>query len=163
MCHYGSNKYASPKRGHMSALHVQNEIGKLKRVLLHCPGPETCNYPDGQFNRVFTLRPSSNSFDLEKALREHHAYSAMLEHEGVEILYLENLLTEALMRQSRRATLLSIATFQNAARGALSSNLPFASILSASKAPVPWLKQRSMASATPRSSIRIRRYSASQN
>ena len=80
----------------MSALHVQNEIGKLKRVLLHCPGPETCNYPDGQFNRVFTLRPSSNSFDLEKALREHHAYSAMLEHEGVEILYLENLLTEAL-------------------------------------------------------------------
>mgnify|MGYP000258422642 FL=1 len=80
----------------MSALHVQNEIGKLKRVLLHCPGPETRNYPDGQFNRVFTLRPSSNSFDLEKALREHHAYSAMLEHEGVEILYLENLLTEAL-------------------------------------------------------------------
>ena len=88
----------------MSALHVQNEIGKLKRVLLHCPGPETRNYPDGQFNQVFTLRPSSNSFDLEKALGEHHAYSAMLEHEGVEILYLENLLTEALdaTEQARR-------------------------------------------------------------
>lgn len=89
----------------MSALHVQNEIGKLKKVLLHCPGPETRNYPDGQFNRVFTLRPSSSSFDLDKALREHHAYSAMLEHEGVEILYLENLLTEALdaTEQARRS------------------------------------------------------------
>lgn len=89
----------------MSALHVQNEIGKLKKVLLHCPGPETRNYPDGQFNRVFTLRPSSSSFDLDKALREHHAYSAMLEREGVEILYLENLLTEALdaTEQARRS------------------------------------------------------------
>mgnify|MGYP000388191178 CR=1 FL=1 len=84
---------------------LQNEIGKLKKVLLHCPGPETRNYPDGQFNRVFTLRPSSSSFDLDKALREHHAYSAMLEHEGVEILYLENLLTEALdaTEQARRS------------------------------------------------------------
>ena len=74
-------------------------------MLLHCPGPETRNYPDGQFNRVFTLRPSSSSFDLDKALREHHAYSAMLEHEGVEILYLENLLTEALdaTEQARRS------------------------------------------------------------
>ena len=83
----------------------KTKIGKLKRVLLHCPGPETRNYPDGQFNQVFTLRPSSNSFDLEKALGEHHAYSAMLEHEGVEILYLENLLTEALdaTEQARRS------------------------------------------------------------
>ena len=89
----------------MSALHVQNEIGKLKKALLHCPGSETRNYPDGQFNQVFTLRPSSSSFDLEKALKEHHAYSAMLEREGVEILYLENLLTEALdaTDQARRS------------------------------------------------------------
>ena len=89
----------------MSALHVQNEIGKLKKALLHCPGSETRNYPDGQFNQVFTLRPSSSSFDLEKALKEHHAYSAMLEREGVEILYLENLLTEALdaTEQARRS------------------------------------------------------------
>ena len=82
----------------MSALHVQNEIGKLKKALLHCPGSETRNYPDGQFNQVFTLRPSRSSFDLEKALKEHHAYSAMLEREGVEILYLEDLLTKALYR-----------------------------------------------------------------
>ena len=89
----------------MSALHVQNEIGKLKKALLHCPGSETRNYPDGQFNQVFTLRPSSSSFDLEKALKEHHAYSTMLEREGVEILYLENLLTEALdaTDQARRS------------------------------------------------------------
>lgn len=96
----------------MSALHVQNEIGKIKRVLLHCPGPETRNYPDGQFNQVFTLRTSSNSFDLEKAFREHHAYSAILEHEGVEILYLENLLTEALdaTGQARRSFIDSYVT-----------------------------------------------------
>lgn len=80
----------------MPALRIHNEIGKLKKALLHCPGPETCNYPDGQFNQVFTLRPSSSSFDLDKALSEYHAYVSILEHEGVEILYLEDLLTEAL-------------------------------------------------------------------
>ena len=85
--------------------HYMFEIGKLKKALLHCPGSETRNYPDGQFNQVFTLRPSSSSFDLEKALKEHHAYSTMLEREGVEILYLENLLTEALdaTDQARRS------------------------------------------------------------
>ena len=66
----------------MSALQVQNEIGKLQKALLHCPGIETRNYPDGQFNQVFTLRPSNSSFDLEKALAEHRSYSDILKNEG---------------------------------------------------------------------------------
>lgn len=85
----------------MSALQVQNEIGKLQKALLHCPGNETRNYPDGQFNQVFTLRPSNSSFDLEKALAEHRSYSDILKNEGVELFYVEDLLIEALDQSNR--------------------------------------------------------------
>ena len=80
----------------MAAVHVYNEIGRLRRAVLYRPGLETRNYPDGRFNQVFTLRPSRASFDLDKALSEHAAYVNMLESEGVEILYLDQLIIEAL-------------------------------------------------------------------
>ena len=147
----------------MSALHVQNEIGKLKKALLHCPGSETRNYPDGQFNQVFTLRPSSSSFDLEKALKEHHAYSAMLEREGVEILYLENLLTEALdaTDQARRSFIDSFIRECGACGIELESAIR--DYLEHIEAPALWPKRPSTASVIPRSSTRIKRCSASQN
>lgn len=80
----------------MTQIQVYNEIGRLRKAILHRPGHETRNYPEGQFSQIFTLRPSSNSFDLAKALDEHRNYAEMLEREGVEIAYLDQLLVEAL-------------------------------------------------------------------
>lgn len=78
------------------SIRVNSEIGKLRKALLYRPGLETRNYPKDQFSRVFSLRPSSSVFDLDKALCEHQGYTEMLEDEGVEILYLDQLLIEAL-------------------------------------------------------------------
>ena len=77
-------------------IHVTSEIGKLKQTLLYRPGIETQNYPEGHFGQVFSLRPSSSLFDLDRALAECDAYTSVLEHEGVEVLYLDQLLIEAL-------------------------------------------------------------------
>ncbi len=77
-------------------IHVTSEIGKLKQALLYRPGIETQNYPEGHFGQVFSLRPSSSLFDLDRALAECDAYTSVLEHEGVEVLYLDQLLIEAL-------------------------------------------------------------------
>ena len=77
-------------------IHITSEIGKIKQALLYRPGIETQNYPEGRFGQVFSLRPSSSLFDLDRALAECDAYTSVLEHEGVEVLYLDQLLTEAL-------------------------------------------------------------------
>ena len=133
----------------MSALHVQNEIGKLKKVLLHCPGPETRNYPDGQFNRSLRcVRLAAHSI-LIKPLGSIMLTRRCSSTKGWRFSILKTFLPKPLMRQRKRVALLSIATFQNAARGALSSSLPFASISSASKAPAHWSRQPSTAFATP--------------
>ena len=80
----------------MSSINIRSDIGKLKSVLVHRPGHETQNYLSGEFAQVFTLRPWSSSFDTDKAQHEHDRFTAMLKAEGVECLYLETLLREAL-------------------------------------------------------------------
>lgn len=39
----------------MQGVHITNEIGHLKAVLVHRPGTETQNYPDADFSQVFSL------------------------------------------------------------------------------------------------------------
>ena len=80
----------------MSSINIRSDIGKLKSVLVHRPGHETQNYLAGEFAQVFSLRPWSNSFDTDKAQHEHDRFTAMLKTQGVECLYLEILLREAL-------------------------------------------------------------------
>lgn len=88
----------------MQGLHVNNEIGTLRSVLLHRPGFETKNYPENAFGQVFTLRPNRNDFDLDKAINEHERLVTILEANGVEVLLITDLLDETLMASEAART-----------------------------------------------------------
>ncbi len=75
-----------------TGISVYNEIGKLKAVLLHCPGEEIENIVPDYLQRLL--------FDeiayLEQAVREHDQFSDILRREGVEVLYITDLMAEVL-------------------------------------------------------------------
>lgn len=74
------------------ALNVYSEIGKLKTVMLHRPGKEIENLtPDSLDRLLFDDIPY-----LEIAIEEHDAFAKILKDNGVEVLYLEELVAEAL-------------------------------------------------------------------
>ena len=73
-------------------LHITSEIGRLKVALLHRPGAELENLtPDYLKDLLFDDIPY-----LEKAQAEHDAFAQLLRDRGVEVLYLEQLVAEAL-------------------------------------------------------------------
>ncbi len=76
----------------MSGIHVYNEIGNLKKVLLHRPGDEFLNLTPNTLERLL--------FDdvpyLKKAQEEHDVFAGALRAEGVEVVYLVDLAAEAL-------------------------------------------------------------------
>ncbi len=73
-----------------SGVHVTSEIGKLERVCLHRPGDELLNLPPAFLDQLL--------FDdvpfLEVAQAEHDAFADTLRAEGVEVVYLEDLMAE---------------------------------------------------------------------
>ena len=73
-------------------IHVYNEIGRLKKVLLHRPGDEFLNLTPNTLERLL--------FDdipyLKKAKEEHDAFAKALRDEGVEVVYLTDLMAETL-------------------------------------------------------------------
>lgn len=78
-------------------LNVHNEVGRLRQVMLHRPGGELLNLsPSNLAPLLFDDIPY-----LEAARTEHDAFAHMLEDEGVEVLYLEDLLTSALDASAR--------------------------------------------------------------
>ena len=73
-------------------LNVRSEIGRLRKVMLSRPGAELLNLsPDTLAPLLFDDIPF-----LEEAQREHDAFARMLSEEGVEVLYLDELVAEAL-------------------------------------------------------------------
>jgi arginine deiminase len=79
---------------------VGTEVGRLRTVLLHRPGPE-----------LERLTPRNNDrllFDgipwVRRAQEEHDAFAEALTTRGVEVLYLTDLLTETLTEQEARTT-----------------------------------------------------------
>ena len=75
-----------------TVLGCNSEVGRLRAVILHRPGPE-----------LQRLTPRNNDtllFDglpwVAKAQEEHDAFAALLRSRGVEVLLLGDLLTEAL-------------------------------------------------------------------
>lgn len=75
-----------------SGLSVYSEIGKLRRVLLHRPGSELDNMTPESMNRLlFDDLP-----DPTIAASEHDAFSQALRDNGVETLYLEDLMADVL-------------------------------------------------------------------
>lgn len=76
----------------MSVIQVQNEIGVLKKVLVHRPGGELLNMtPDILTELLFDDIPF-----LKNAQQEHDAFVRIMEENGVEVVYLVDLVAEAL-------------------------------------------------------------------
>lgn len=76
----------------MKKTYVKSEIGPLKRVLLHRPGKEVENLtPDLLERLLFDDIPY-----LRVARKEHDAFAEVLRQEGVEVVYIEDLITETL-------------------------------------------------------------------
>ncbi|WP_251212190.1 arginine deiminase [Adlercreutzia murintestinalis] len=76
----------------MSGVNVKSEIMPLKKVLLHRPGDELLNLtPNTLEELLFDDIPF-----LEVAQQEHDAFAKILRDEGVEVVYLEDLMAEVL-------------------------------------------------------------------
>lgn len=77
-------------------LNVYSEIGRLKTVLLHRPGKELENLTPNILEKLL--------FDdipyLKVAQEEHDAFAETLRQEGVEVLYIRDMITEALLSNS---------------------------------------------------------------
>lgn len=80
------------------SISVYSEIGKLKSVLLHCPGEEVENIVPDYLRRLL--------FDeiayLEQARREHNQFADILRSEGVEVVYLTDLMADVLEEKKVR-------------------------------------------------------------
>ena len=75
-----------------NGLYVHSEIGALKKVCLHRPGEELLNLtPDDLERLLFDDIPF-----LEVAQAEHDKFAELLRENGTEVVYLENLVAEAL-------------------------------------------------------------------
>ena len=82
-----------------------SEVGRLRTVLLHRPGPE-----------LRRLTPRNNDqllFDgvpwVDRAQEEHDAFAQALADRGVEVLHVDRLLAEVLSFPSARAELIAAA------------------------------------------------------
>ena len=76
----------------MNSICVKSEIAPLKRVLLHRPGEELLKLTP---KRLPELLFDDIPF-LKVAQREHDAFAAILRDNGVEVVYLEDLMSEVL-------------------------------------------------------------------
>ncbi len=82
-----------------SPIEVYSEIGRLRRVLLHRPGAELENLaPDYLEQMLFDDIP-----DLQLAQQEHDAFADTLRQNGVEVVYLIDLLAESLTEPEVRS------------------------------------------------------------
>ncbi len=76
----------------MKGICVKSEIRPLRKVLLHRPGRELLNLtPDRLSELLFDDIPY-----LKVAQQEHDAFAQILRDNGVEVVYLEDLMTEVL-------------------------------------------------------------------
>lgn len=92
---------------HVYGISVHSEIGKLRSVLLHRPGGEVENIVPDYLRRLL--------FDeivyLEQAAREHDQFAEILRNEGVDVVYLTDLMADILKdQQVRREFLLEFMT-----------------------------------------------------
>ncbi|CAN5434764.1 arginine deiminase [soil metagenome] len=86
----------------MSTFHVDSEVGTLRRVVLHRPGLE--------LRRLTPSNCSDLLFDdvlwVKKARQEHDAFADTLVEQGVEVLYVSELLAETVKEAAGRTWIL---------------------------------------------------------
>lgn len=76
----------------MNAINVKSEIAPLKKVLLHRPGAELLNLtPDNLTRLLFDDIPF-----LPEAQKEHDEFAHILMDNGIEVVYLEDLMADVL-------------------------------------------------------------------
>ena len=80
------------------AIHVKSEIGKLKKVMLHRPGPELEHLVPEDLERLL--------FDdipyLKTAKIEHDMFAEIMRGQGVEVVYLEDLTADVLKNPEKK-------------------------------------------------------------
>jgi arginine deiminase len=84
---------------------VASEVGRLRSVLLHRPGDELRAIEPANAARMLFAGP----VDVEAAQAEHDALASTLRARGVEVVYVETLLTEIAGDQQGRRGLLELA------------------------------------------------------
>jgi arginine deiminase len=81
-------------------INVNSEIGKLNKVMLHKPGKEIENLVPEYLGRLL--------FDdipyLKVAQKEHNRFAEILRENGVEVLYLEQLISQVLEDANKKAS-----------------------------------------------------------
>ena len=76
----------------LRAINVKSEIAPLKKVLLHRPGKELLNLtPDTLGRLLFDDIPF-----LPDAQKEHDEFAHILMENGIEVVYLEDLMADVL-------------------------------------------------------------------
>ena len=95
-----------------ASLGADSEVGRLRTVMLHRPGPE--------LQRLTPRNNDSLLFDgipwVGRAQDEHDAFAQALRDRGVEVLYLVELLTEALASPQAREQAIGQVAAQSATR-----------------------------------------------
>lgn len=81
-------------------LFVDNSVGRIRKVLVHCPGEEIKNLKDAKFEeeagalilkdgkgRIRSYWKGENLPDLDLMQKQHHAMTDLMEKEGIEVEY----------------------------------------------------------------------------
>ena len=76
----------------MRKINVTSEIAPLKKVLLHRPGKELLNLTPDTLGRLLC----DDIPFLPVAIKEHEEFAQILKDNGVEVVYLEDLMAEVL-------------------------------------------------------------------
>ncbi len=99
--HAPSTSEGSAQRAPLTGVH--SEVGRLRRVLLHRPGLE--------LKRLTPTNKDELLFDdvlwVKRARQEHDVFADTLADRGVEVLYLQELLSETLEQETAHATLIA--------------------------------------------------------
>ena len=89
---FGKDSYFSDVNDLKKPINVKSEIAPLKKVLLHRPGAELLNLtPDTLSRLLFDDIPF-----LPEAQKEHDEFASILRDNGIEVVYLEDLMAEVL-------------------------------------------------------------------
>ena len=88
---------------HSNGVNVFSEIGRLRRVILHRPGPELDNLtPLNMKNLLFDDIP-----DYVAASKEHDELAQVLQKAGAEVMYVTDIMEEVLADREIRSALLA--------------------------------------------------------
>ena len=85
-------------------LGVDSEVGRLRSVLMHRPGNELLAVGAANAARVLFAGP----VDLTRAQVEHDAFVEVLRAQGMEVLYVEQLLAEVIELHPERERFLEL-------------------------------------------------------